>query len=57
MSYIDYERKDYKNIAKEFGLYRISPKRAIQFLPKTPDGKPYKLFQIIKTIIAGSKDE
>ncbi len=48
MSEIDYERKDYKQLAKEFGAYRISPKRAIQFLPKAPDGKPYKLFQIVK---------
>ena len=47
MSKIDYERKDYKVLAKEFGGIRIS-KRLIQFLPIGPTGKPYKLFQIVR---------
>jgi hypothetical protein len=43
----DYERKDYKQLAKEFGGVRIG-KRLIQFLPKDPTNKPYKLFQIVR---------
>ena len=42
---IDYERKDYKNLAKEFGGIRIG-KYVIQFLPKDPSGHIYKLVQI-----------
>ena len=48
MNKVDYERKDYANLAKEFGCHFRIGKRAIQFLPKAPDGKPYKLFQIVK---------
>jgi len=49
MSKKDYVRTDYKQLAKEFGChFRISEKRAVQFLPKGPGGKPYKLFQIVK---------
>lgn len=46
MGKIDYERKDYKRLAKEFGGLRIG-KWLIQFLPRDPLGKPYKLFQIV----------
>lgn len=47
MSYIDYERKDYKQLAKEFGGIKIG-KKLIQFLPKGPDGRPYKLVQVMR---------
>lgn len=46
MSKIDYERKDYKQLAKEFGGIKVG-KYLIQFLPKDPNGKPYKLFQVV----------
>lgn len=41
-----YERTDYAELAREFGGIRIG-KKLVQFLPKGPSGKPYKLFQII----------
>jgi hypothetical protein len=46
MSKVDYERKDYKQLAKEFGGIRVG-KHLIQFLPKDPNGKIYKLVQVI----------
>jgi hypothetical protein len=46
MAYKDYERRDYKQLAKEFGGVRIG-KHLIQFLPRDPGGKIYKLFQVI----------
>jgi hypothetical protein len=46
MSKIDYERRDYKQLAKEFGLFRIG-KYGINFLPKDPLGNIYKLFTIV----------
>lgn len=42
----EYERTDYKQLAKEFGGIRIG-KRLIKFFPKDPNGRPYKLFQVI----------
>ena len=44
---MSYERQDYKQLAKEFKVLRISRKRAIRFFPKDPSGKVYKLAQII----------
>lgn len=46
MSKIDYERKDYKRLAKKFGGLRIG-KRLIQFFPRNPAGKIYKILQIV----------
>lgn len=46
MCKIDYERKDYKELAKEFGGLRIG-KHLIQFFPRDPGGKIYKLLQIV----------
>lgn len=46
MSKIDYERKDYKALAKEFGVLRIG-KYGIDFLPRDPSGRIYKLFSVI----------
>lgn len=47
MSYIDYERKDYKQLAKEFGCHFRIGKKGVKFLPKDPSGKPHRLFQIV----------
>lgn len=47
MSKIDYERRDYRKLAKEFGCHFRVNKYGIKFLPKDPSGKPYKLFQVI----------
>lgn len=51
MSKIDYERKDYKKLAKEFGCHLRIGKYGVKFLPRTPEndqGKSsiYKLVQI-----------
>ena len=43
---IDYERKDYKQLAKEFGGIRIG-KYIVDFLPRDPVGNIYKLVQIV----------
>jgi hypothetical protein len=45
MGYIDYERKDYKQLAKEFGLIKIG-KYGIKFLPRDPIGRVYKLMTV-----------
>lgn len=46
MSKTDYERKDYKQLAKEFGGIRIG-KYVVKFLQRDPTGKVYKLVSII----------
>jgi len=44
---IDYERKDYADLAKEFGCaFRIG-KYGVKFLQRDPGGKIYKLVSII----------
>lgn len=47
MSKIDYERKDYKTLAKEFGCHLRIGTYGIKFLPKWPDGSIHKLFSVI----------
>jgi hypothetical protein len=49
MSNIDYERKDYKQLAKEFGGIRVG-KHLIQFLKRDPNGNIYKLVEITPLI-------
>lgn len=46
MNKIDYERKDYKQLAKEFGGIRVG-KHLIQFLKRDPNGRIYKLVEVI----------
>ena len=42
-----YERTDYAVLAKEFNcLFRIG-KRGFELFPKDPNGKIYKIFQVI----------
>lgn len=45
MSKTDYERKDYKQLAKELGGIRVG-KKLIDFLPRDPTGRIYKFIQI-----------
>ena len=47
MGEIDYERKDYKQLAREFGCQLRLGKRGIKFLPTDPGGKIYGLLQVI----------
>ncbi len=46
MNKIDYERKDYKQLAKEFGGIRVG-RHLIQFLKRDPSGRIYKLVEVI----------
>lgn len=47
MSRIDYERKDYANLAKEFGCaFRIG-RYGVKFLQRDPSGKIYRLVSFI----------
>lgn len=46
MGKIDYERRDYKQLAREFGGIKIG-KCVVRFLPRNPGGKIYKLVQIV----------
>lgn len=47
MSKVDYERKDYKHLAKEFGCVARIGRYGIKLLPRDPGGKVYKLLSII----------
>jgi len=47
MAIKDYERKDYANLAKEFGCKIKIGKYGIRFLSRNPSGKIYKLVQVI----------
>lgn len=47
MSKIDYERKDYVELAKEFGCHIRIGKRGFKFLPTDPNGNIYKLVQVV----------
>lgn len=42
---IDYERKDLKTLAKEFGVIKVG-KYGVKFLPKDPNGHIHKLISI-----------
>ena len=44
---IDYERRDYANLAKEFGCHFRIGKYGIQLLPRDPAGHIHSLLQII----------
>lgn len=45
MSKTDYERKDYKQLAKELGLIKIGM-YGIKFFPRDPIGRVYNLMTI-----------
>ena len=47
MTKIDYERTDYKELAKEFSCQLRFGKYGIKFINRDPIGKVYKLVQII----------
>lgn len=48
MTFVDYERKDYANLAKEFGcLFRIG-KLGVKFFNRDPSGRIHKFVQVIR---------